>query len=392
MRIAVFTTSQGTAAPYVINAYIKALTNLGHTVKSFNMDEIALYPKYKEDIYTQVKNFSPDFAISYAVIRGKELFENDKFFLHRLDIAYVCLFYDNPFMYLQQLPKNFLEEFKKRQSTFIFCSDKNYCKEIKEFGFSNVEQLPLATDPERFYPVEDKNLLEGFKNNVSFVGSIFGNPEKLKEKRRIRWERFETLNKKIDEITDKENAGNSLAVVEELNKFKNQLPWDVFAVLCRTVYEEINSLSRMEMVLSLNDEKVSVYGNDPWQNLEDIEYKGPIDYQTQANLLYNATKINLNITSPQLQTAINQRIYDVSAAGGFLLTDYRRDLDRLLNGAVVSYSNFSELKDGCVYYLEHEDERKDIAKKAREIVLNNHTWAHRAQTLIEAVSSKWRIS
>ena len=41
--------------------------------------------------------------------------------------------------------------------------------------------------------------------------------------------------------------------------------------------------------------------------------------------VYADSKINLNITSAQLETSVNNRVFDVAATGAFLLTDHRAD-------------------------------------------------------------------
>jgi spore maturation protein CgeB len=87
----------------------------------------------------------------------------------------------------------------------------------------------------------------------------------------------------------------------------------------------------------------------------------------------------------QMKEAINQRVYDVSACGGFVLSDFRPDLGRLfeLGKEVVGYRNREELKQMCNYFLRHPDEREEMAKRAQKRVLEEHTYKRRMEKIIK---------
>ena len=55
---------------------------------------------------------------------------------------------------------------------------------------------------------------------------------------------------------------------------------------------------------------------------------------------------------------------------------------------VVLYRTRDELVDKCRYYLEHPDERQEIARRGREIVLKNFTYRHVAADILATVRSR----
>jgi spore maturation protein CgeB len=84
-----------------------------------------------------------------------------------------------------------------------------------------------------------------------------------------------------------------------------------------------------------------------------------------------------------MRDAVNQRVFDCPAAGGFLITDDQPDLHELFDAEkeVVTYTSLPELHDKISYYLKHPEERAAITRKARERVLTEHTHRHRLQAL-----------
>jgi hypothetical protein len=85
---------------------------------------------------------------------------------------------------------------------------------------------------------------------------------------------------------------------------------------------------------------------------------------------------------------INMRCFEATATGSFLLTEYVPTLSECFEDGVhlVTYKNMDDAIEKAHYYLEHEDEREKIAKAGMEHTLNNHTYKHRAEKILEAIS------
>lgn len=124
------------------------------------------------------------------------------------------------------------------------------------------------------------------------------------------------------------------------------------------------------------------------------KWKGKIDDKyicgemIPNNLLaeyYHNSKIVLN---DHLQTMrengfVSNRIYDVSAAGGFIISDNNPEIREIFGDLAVTYTTRKELNEKINYYLNNETERLKIIDKMRAIVLNNHTFKHRVHKIID---------
>lgn len=83
--------------------------------------------------------------------------------------------------------------------------------------------------------------------------------------------------------------------------------------------------------------------------------------------------------------ANNMRIYEATGMGALLLTDAKRNLSELFEPGreVVSYADDDELVERVWYYLEHEDERAEIAAAGQARTLAQHTYKDRMRELVE---------
>ena len=126
---------------------------------------------------------------------------------------------------------------------------------------------------------------------------------------------------------------------------------------------------------------ITVFGNMPPErlNMPGVAVKGPVSYGPEMARLYSNVKVNLNLTAAQLRQAVNQRVFDASAAGGFVLTDYRSDLEDLfdLEQEIACFKNFDEMAGMLEWYGKDAQARKKIITAARRRVLAHHSWDKR---------------
>jgi len=98
--------------------------------------------------------------------------------------------------------------------------------------------------------------------------------------------------------------------------------------------------------------------------------------------IYNKHKIVLNVH--RSHDGINFRVIETLGSGSFLLTDYARGLEYIIepkNECVVFY-NIDEVPDIVSYYLNEEDERDKISQAGYRRVLRYHTVQQRAKQII----------
>jgi spore maturation protein CgeB len=136
--------------------------------------------------------------------------------------------------------------------------------------------------------------------------------------------------------------------------------------------------------------EIHLYGDTAWRYLEENSkavYHGKVyDIDTVVKI-YNASKINIAVQSNVYNTGVNYRTFTIPACGGFMISDYRSELVELFeeNKEVVHFRERGELIDLINYYLKHPKEREEIAQRARERVLREHTHRHRMGRILEVM-------
>lgn len=74
-------------------------------------------------------------------------------------------------------------------------------------------------------------------------------------------------------------------------------------------------------------------------------------------------------------------------AGGFLLTNYQNDFQYHFEDGkdYVSFYSKEDMLNKIAYYLEHEDERKQIAHNGQEKVSKEHTYDIHLKEMLDLV-------
>ncbi len=185
-------------------------------------------------------------------------------------------------------------------------------------------------------------------------------------------------------------------------------------------------LPQVHKPISLDPDEAETYGTDlsfmgaayhnrinSFQRLLDFDFKiwgtgwdldSPLGFLVQNDnerisiedcvKIYNQGKINLNLHSSTFHEWINPngdfvnpRTFEIAACGGFQLTDERSELHSLfeVGKEIITFKTLDELKTQIRYYLDHDEERKSIADRARKRVLQEHTFEHRLKEMLTFV-------
>lgn len=84
---------------------------------------------------------------------------------------------------------------------------------------------------------------------------------------------------------------------------------------------------------------------------------------------YSSADIVLNDTRDDMIEAgfISNRIFDVTACKGFLISDYIAEIEEIYGDSIPMYKNKEEFKALIDYYLAHSEERREKAERAYQI-------------------------
>ena len=85
--------------------------------------------------------------------------------------------------------------------------------------------------------------------------------------------------------------------------------------------------------------------------------------------------------------ANNMRLYEATGVGAMLLTDWKENLSDMFEPGreVAVYKDEKECSEKIAYYLEHENERAEIARAGQKRTLSEHNYLNRMQEFTEII-------
>ena len=95
--------------------------------------------------------------------------------------------------------------------------------------------------------------------------------------------------------------------------------------------------------------------------------------------------ICLNLMKGCIETGLNNRHFEITAYGGFMLTYFTAELPDCfeIGKECDVFRDEQELLEKINYYLEHDKERREIAAAGQRRTLSKHLFSHRITTLVE---------
>lgn len=315
----------------------------------------------------------------------------------RLKVPYVCWTVDSP---VPELFSNALRNTYNR----IFLFDRAQYDFFSPVNPPCIHYLPLAADVKHFENVVLSMTDEDYTAygaEVSFVGSLY--TEKC---------RYDSLT-----LSDRTRGYVDGLMKAQLQVFGCNLIPDA---LTESVISEIASadpdfyhgedlrdgamrylaahqyigmklaaLERERILKRLSDHfPVALYTRSDASSLPRVDCRGGVSTLTEMPKVFQASRINLNMTIRPIETGLSQRIWDVLACGGFLLTNYQAEIpDYFVVGKdLETYESMEELEEKVQYYLTHEEERIEIAISGYEKTAASHTYEMRLAQMIKILS------
>ncbi len=266
-------------------------------------------------------------------------------------------------------------------------------------GASHVWHLPLAVDTNR---LDEVNAMEGktYEHEISFVGSLYERNTYDKLEQSLP----EYLRGYFDAAIEAQlqvSTGNLLErlltpeimaeVAEHVDLEKSDGSFsDLSLIFATTVLGfKVAAEQRSRALLRLSKRHhVAIYSNSNTKALIGLEKYGTVDYWTEMPRVFRGSRINLNLTIPDIKSGIPLRVFDVLGSGGFLLTNFQAEMPAYFeNGKdLVCFESPEEMEEKCDYYLTHEEERVEIAAHGYETVKNKHQLKQRLQLMLEIVT------
>ena len=378
-----------TSKYFLMGEVVRACERLGveHYLLTLEDEELA-QRDFVERLLKVVLEFGPDAIVTLnhlGVDREGVLME----LLAQLQLPLASWFVDNPHL-IMHLYHKLISPWAA-----IFTWDADNIPGLEALGFQHVFHLPLGTDPERFTPQPGITPPAAWRSDVSFVG----NSMVYKVAKRMQAVRFpSSLLRAYRKLAQAFGESNERLVRDFIAVHDAQL-FAAYQALpdneARLAYEamitwEATRQYRRACVSQILPFTPLIVGDPGWrQNLKNERLPWrlhpELSYYSELPFFYPCSTINFNCTSKQMKGAVNQRLFDVPAAGAFVLTDWRDQTENLFEPGkeLICYQTPEEVPELVRYYLRHDAKRKAIVRAARKCVLARHTWTHRVQSIIK---------
>lgn len=271
----------------------------------------------------------------------------------------------------------------------VFVFDKERCNEMRDKGVNTVQYSPLGVNEKRLSEFCKKLDAETdgkifYQHDVCFLGNLYDNEYNF-------YDQVQNLPPDLKEYID--------GVIDNQEKIYGQDLFSDKKIITPVHIKKLREYIRFEssgnydldydrIILDMLRTKVTVnerrhilekmgerfdtvlYTMPGAKPIEGVSNLGIADYTTKMPLVFRRSKINLNITLRSIISGVPLRVMDILAAGGFLITTYQKEIEEYFEDGkeLVIARTPEEMLELTAYYLEHEDERKEIAAAGQKKV------------------------
>ncbi len=370
------------------------------TLKAMEGVDISIYPfdahtprddaGFIRDFQDALRKENPDFVLSYNYFPVVSIACN------KAGVKYASWIYDNPAVSLYSYTLI-------NSCNYVFIFDSNMYETFARQGIKTVYYMPLAAAVRRYdkLSITDKEI-QKWGGRISFVGGLY----------RDRGNFYDRIKDKIEDYSRGylEGLMRAQMQIDGLDVVESSLPKRVLEDMILqlglkpnfdgveseeylysnyVIDRKMTSIERQE-IMEIVGEKygVNLYTDDDEFVSPGVVNRGSVDYYEEMPYVFKTSDINLNISLRSIHSGIPLRAMDIMGCGGFLITNYQEDMLRFFvpGEDFVYYESRQDLLDKIGYYLEHEDERKEIAKSGHEKIINNHTYEQRLEEIIDIVT------
>lgn len=312
------------------------------------------------------------------------------------DVPYISWVYDNP-------QKELYTPYAFCPTNYIFVFDKLQQQRLQEIGVKKVFHLPLAIleNKVRLKLQEEKSKEQ--EADITFVGQLYKMENSLRAIEGAEEDIKLSMEREVQKFffqwnkTSEFHGSLPKNCVRYFSRVDQNMVLKKYPYITEQFYYEASVTARLvankERVTALNRlaEKYKVYfytnDKDTSQLSTKVKVCPGVHYDNEISQIYHNSKINLNLTLHCIESGASQRVFDVMAAGGFLLSNYQPELEEMfvVGEEIVLFHSLQEMEEQVEYYLTHEEERKRIAKKGQQKVLHYHDLHSRMEQVMKLV-------
>lgn len=320
---------------------------------------------------------------------------------YKSGIKYVSVLWDAPYV------ENY-NPLSKIDNVWITTFDRLDRDRFQEYGMPHVLYQPLSVNRDSVmqWNAEIQKTLKGkYIHDISFIGNLYSRNLYKDNLQYIPVEFQYYFNSIFEEAVFRWDGVNRVygktgsEIIEYIKRVSPQ-----FSIPNRQDIEDvryfesmglIREIANLERIAVLNllaeNHSVMLYTTDQEaakEKLQGVEIGPPVEYGKAAALVFAGSKINLNIALKGIEGGTPQRVMDIMGAGGFVMTTYCTETAELFeeDREIVMFRTPEELLEKVDYYLTHDREREQIARRGYEKVLGCYTYEHKMRELIDWLS------
>lgn len=382
----------------VINPYSYIHNDIMETFTSMygkeNVNEFAYLFKGK-DVYSNdefAEMLEKELAkIEYELVFSTNFYPIIATVCHDKGIKYLAWTYDTP---MNVVPCSQMEY----DTNFIFLFDRIETLKYLKMGYTRFFHMPLGVNTkkfERFFP------LKKYHNDISFLGKLYKSQLNVITAG-LSGDLADYVNKLVttqSNIFDRYIVDEFITepIIDSINQKYKRKGYDLSInrfQLSYAISEYVTYLDRISILEVMGrryDTHLYTYeaGEKEKELLKDVHIHGPLDYNEEMPVLFKSSKVNLNWSLRAARSAIPLRALDILGCGGFLLSNAQPELLEWFEDKkeIVLFHSINEAVELAGYYLEHEEERRQIAAAGLVKIKRDFKYVDRIAKMMKIVNS-----
>ncbi|WP_022756145.1 glycosyltransferase family protein [Butyrivibrio fibrisolvens] len=366
-----------------------AMRRLGHQVDTvrLNMEGFDVTPEIESTLQSLFEKKEGDKRY-YDLLYSFDYFPNLSEVCNKYRMPYVSWVFDCPHYTLDSHTAS-------NDVNHIYVFDKMLCSYMNSKGVNTIKYSPLGVNEIRLSKLCDQLDSETagqiiYQHDVCFLGNLYDNeynfydqvhylPPDLKKYIDLVIEAQEKIFGH-DLFTDEKAITN--AHISNLLKYINfektgKYEMDYERVIRDILRKKVTVNERRNILLQMGQRFDTVLYTMPGARpIEGVCNLGVADYYKQMPRVFRRSKINLNITLRSILSGVPLRVLDIMAAGGFVITDYHKEIgEYFIDGEdLVMATTPQDMIEKTAYYLKHDTERQEIARKGQQKVFEKFAY------------------
>ena len=368
-----------------------AMRRLGHQVDTVRLElkGFDVTPEMESTLRYLI-NKSENGKRYYDFLYSFDYFPNLSVVCQKYGMPYVSWVFDCPHYTLDSHTAN-------NDVNNIYVFDKMLCRYMQDRGVKTIDYSPLGVNDIRLRELckqmdDETGGQIIYQHDVCFIGNLYDNeynfydqvqylPYALKEYIDLVIQAQEKIFGHDLFTDDKAIRDTHIDELSKYIKFENSGKYEMdYERVIRDILRKKVTVNERRNILTEMGKRFDtvLYTMPGAKPIDGVCNLGIAGYFDKMPRIFRRSKINLNITLRSILSGIPLRVLDILAAGGFLITTYTEEIaDCFIDGEelVIAYTP-DDMLQKTAYYLEHDEERKQIALKGQEKVFEKFAYTN----------------